>query len=67
MGSRQISFIGGACWGEPVVGNSEVKKLEERVRELERILGRKTLKAEILRKAPSKAQSKADLATDVVA
>lgn len=25
---------------EPVVGNSEVKKLEDRVRELERMLGR---------------------------
>ena len=43
---------------EPVVGNSEVKKLEERVRELERMLGRKTLEAEILREALSKAQSK---------
>ena len=28
---------------EPVVGNSEVKKLEDRVRELERMLGRKTM------------------------
>ena len=27
---------------EPVVGNSEVRQLEERVRELERLLGRKT-------------------------
>ncbi|MFF0951758.1 hypothetical protein ACFYE9_30055 [Rhizobium leguminosarum] len=42
---------------EPVVGNSEVKKLEERVRELERMLGRKTLEAEILREAISKAQT----------
>ncbi|MGO8506026.1 hypothetical protein AB9F35_31490 [Rhizobium leguminosarum] len=43
---------------EPVVGNSEVKKLEERVRELERMLGRKTLEeAKILRKAISKAQT----------
>lgn len=43
---------------ETVVGNSEVKKLEERVHELERMLGRKTLEAEILREPLSKAQSK---------
>ena len=36
---------------EPVVGNSEVRKLEERVRELERLLGRKTMENEILREA----------------
>ncbi|RFB85172.1 hypothetical protein B5K08_27105 [Rhizobium leguminosarum bv. trifolii] len=42
---------------EPVIGNSEVEKLEERVRELERMLGRKTLEAEILREAISKAQT----------
>ena len=36
---------------EPVVGNSEVKKLEDRVRELERMLGRKTMEVEILREA----------------
>lgn len=40
---------------EPVVGNSEVKKLEDQVRELERILGRKTMEVEILREAHSKA------------
>jgi transposase len=43
---------------EPVIGNSEVKKLEDRVRDLERMLGRKTLENEILREALSKAQSK---------
>ena len=42
---------------EPVVGNSEVKKLEDRVRELERMLGRKTMEVEILREALSKADS----------
>ncbi len=43
---------------EPVIGNSEVKKLEERVRGLERVLGRKTLEeAKILREAISKAQT----------
>lgn len=30
---------------EPVVGNSEIKKLEERVRKLKRMLGRKTMEA----------------------
>jgi hypothetical protein len=35
---------------EAVVGNSKVKKLEERVREMERMLGRKTLEVELLRK-----------------
>ena len=43
---------------EPVVGSSEVKKLEDRVRELERMRGRKTMEAEILREALSKADSK---------
>ncbi|MCY1247035.1 hypothetical protein D9M68_105370 [compost metagenome] len=43
---------------EPEIGNSEVKKLEDRVRELERILGRETLENEILRKALSKTRSK---------
>ena len=37
---------------EPVVGSSEVKKLEDRVRELERMRGRKTMEAEILRDQP---------------
>ena len=43
---------------EPVVGSSEVRKLEERVRELERLLGRKTMKNEILREALAKAHAK---------
>lgn len=41
-----------------VVGNSEVKKLGDRVRELEHMLGRKTMEVEILREALSKADSK---------
>ena len=40
---------------ETVVGSSEVKKLEERVRELERMLGRKTMEVELPRDALSKA------------
>ena len=43
---------------EAVVGSSEVRKLEERVRDLERLLGRKTMENEILREALTKAGSK---------
>ena len=43
---------------ERVVGSSQVRKLEERVRELERLLGRKTMENEILREALAKAQAK---------
>lgn len=43
---------------DPVIGNSEVKKPEDRVRELERMLSRKTMEVEILREALSKADSK---------
>ncbi|WP_404976279.1 IS3 family transposase [Agrobacterium larrymoorei] len=53
---------------EPVVGNSEVKKLEDRVRELERVLSRKTMEVEILREAFSTADfRKTDIAADLVA
>jgi transposase len=57
---RLMSEGGAAAVGsdEPVVGSSAVRKLEERVRELERLLGRKTLEAEILREALVKAQAK---------
>lgn len=34
---------------EPVVGASEVRKLEDRVRDLERLLGRKTMECAGLR------------------
>ena len=36
---------------EDVVAASEVRRLEERVRELERLLGRKTMEVEILKEA----------------
>ncbi len=57
---RLLSEGGAAAVGsdEPVVGSSEVRKLEERVRELERLLGRKTMENEILREALAKAHSK---------
>ena len=43
---------------EPVVGGSEVRRLEERVRELERMLGRKTVEVEIFREALAKSEVK---------
>lgn len=43
---------------EPVIGSSEVRKLEDRVRQLERLLGRKTMENEILKEALAKAQAK---------
>jgi len=41
---------------ESVVGSSEVRRLEERVRDLERLLGRKTMEVEILKDAPGRSQ-----------
>ena len=43
---------------EPVVGASEVRKLEDRVRDLERLLGRKTMEVEILKEALAKPGAK---------
>lgn len=43
---------------ETVVSASELRRLEERVRELERLLGPKTMEVEILRSALEKAESK---------
>ena len=43
---------------EQVVGSSEVRRLEERVRELERLLGRKTMEVEILKEALARSEAK---------
>ena len=43
---------------DSVVASSEVRALEKRVRELERVLGKKTLENEILREALKIAQEK---------
>jgi transposase len=43
---------------EPVVGHTQVRDLEKRVRELERLLGRKTLEVEILKEALDVARPK---------
>jgi len=43
---------------DDVVGATEVRRLEERVRDLERMLGRKTLEVEILKEALDLARAK---------
>ena len=43
---------------DDVTSNKVVRQLEDRIRELERHLGRKTLEAEILREALDKSRSK---------
>ncbi len=66
---RRLLSEGGAVAvdsDEPVIGNSEVKKLEDRVRELERILGRRTLENEIFGEALSKAQSKKPISRPIL-
>ena len=58
---RRLMNEGGAVAvgsNEQVVANSQARKLEERVRELERMLGRKTMEVEILREALEASRSK---------
>ena len=58
---RKLLADGGAAAvgsDEDVVGASELKKLEARVRELERLLGRKTMEVEILKEALESARAK---------
>lgn len=58
---RRLMDEGGAMAvgsNEPVVGASEVRKLEDKVRALERMLGRKTMENEILREALDLARAK---------
>lgn len=43
---------------EEVVAASELRRLQERVRELERLLGRKTMEAELLKEALELARAK---------
>jgi transposase-like protein len=51
---------------EEVVSASEARKLEDRVRELERLLGRKTMEVEILKEAHDLARTKkTDLAVAI--
>ncbi len=58
---RRLMLEGGSvavAEDDDVTSNRVVRQLEERVRELERQLGRKTLEAEILREAVNKSRSK---------
>lgn len=48
------------------MSSSEIRALEKRIRELERMLGRKTLENEILREALEIAQEETDVALAVV-
>ena len=56
---RRLMTEGGAAAvesDEPVVGSSEVRRLEERVRERERMLGRKTMEVETSEEALAKSE-----------
>lgn len=58
---RRLMTEGGAVAvqaDDGVTGNAELRRMEERVRELERQLGRKTLEVEILKEALGKARAK---------
>lgn len=58
---RKLLSEGGAVAvsrDENVVGSSEVRRLEKRVHDLERLLGRKTMENEILREALEKSDQK---------
>ncbi len=58
---RRLMLEGGSvavAEDDDVTSNKVVRQLEDRIRELERQLGRKTLEAEILREALDKSQSK---------
>ena len=58
---RRLMTEGGAAavgLDEPVGESSEMRRLEDRIRDLERLLGRKTMEIEILREALAKSESK---------
>lgn len=58
---RRLMLEGGSvavAGDDEVTSNKVVRQLEDRIRELERQLGRKTLEAEILREALDKSRSK---------
>jgi transposase len=46
---------------DAVIGAARVRQLEERIRDLERLLGRKTLEVEILKEALAAARAKKPL------
>lgn len=61
---RRLMSEGGAVAvqaDDAVTGNGDVRRLEERIRELERQLGRKTLEVEILKEALARTRTKKPL------
>lgn len=61
---RRLMSEGGAVAvqaDDAVTSNGDVRRLEERIRELERQLGRKTLEVEILKEALAKTRAKKPL------
>lgn len=67
---RRLMLEGGSvavAEDDDVTSNKVVQQMEDRIRELERQLGRKTLEAEILCEALGKSRSKTDLARAVAA
>ena len=55
---REEGALQGLDKNEPVVPESELKAAKARIRELERLLGRKTMEAEILREGLELAREK---------
>ena len=58
---RRLMTEGGAVAvqaDDAVTGNAELRRLEERMRDLERQLGRKTLEVEILKEALARSRAK---------
>lgn len=58
---RKLMLEGGSVavtGDDDVTSNKRVRQMEDRIRELERQLGRKTLEAEVLREALDKSRSK---------
>lgn len=58
---RKLMSEGGSVavsGNESVVGKSEIRRLEKKVHDLERLLGKKTMEVEILRASLEKADSK---------
>ncbi len=58
---RRLMLAGGSVavsGDDDVTSNKEVRQMAERIRELERLLGRKTLEIEILKEALDKSRSK---------
>lgn len=56
--AQDAGALAGLAADEPVVAESEVRELKAKVRELERLLGKKTMEAEILKEGIEHARGK---------